>query len=217
MEQPAKLSSRESDPEAWPPLPFAEWENTRDTVHMWTQMVGKTRLALSPMLNHWWQVPLYVTSRGLTTSPIPYRARIFEVEFDFLGHRLLIRTSDGAERWIAFYPRSVADFYAEYMACLRSLGMEIKINTKRVEFSDPMPFEQDKKHASYDQLYVMRFWKILVNADCLFKEFRSRFVGKSSPVHFFWGSFDLAVTRFSVRRAPERKDTDPVTREAYAH
>jgi hypothetical protein len=201
----------------WPPLPYSEWESTRDTVHMWTQIVGKTRMALTPLENHWWNVPLYVTPRGLTTSPIPRRDGTFEVQFDFISHQLLFQTSDGLKASMRLLPRSVADFYAEYMATLRSLGIEARIYRKPVEFDDTTPFDEDRHHASYDAGYVERFRRILVNCDRVFKEFRSRFLGKCSPVHFFWGSFDLAVTRFSGRRAPVREGVDPVTREAYSH
>ena len=204
-------------PSEWPALPFAEWESTCDTLHMWTQIVGKTRMALAPLENHWWNVPLYVTPRGLGTSAIPCGQGTFEMEFDFLAHHLLLRTSTGSQHCIRLFPRSVADFYAEYMAALRSLGIEVGIYRTPVEFDDTTPFDQDQHHASYDAKYVESFHRILVNCDRLFKEFRSRFLGKSSPVHFFWGSFDLAVTRFSGRRAPQREGVDPVTREAYSH
>jgi hypothetical protein len=184
---------------------------------MWTQIVGKTRMVLAPPLNHWWHVPLYVTPRGLTTSEIPLDGGSFDVEFDFLAHRLAIRTSAGDERALARVPRSVADFYEEYMADLRSLGIEVKIDPVPSEFDDLTPYNDDRHHTSYDKAYVERFHQILVRADRLFQEFRGRFVGKCSPVHFFWGSFDLAVTRFSGRRAPLAKDADPMTREAYSH
>jgi hypothetical protein len=162
-------------------------------------------------------VPLYVTARGLSTSPIPYGHDTFDLEFDFISHRLIVRSSDGHEHSIPLYARSVADFYVEYMSCLRSLGIEVKIHRTPVEFDDPTPFDKDTHHASYDKEYVERFRRVLISADRIFKEFRSGFLGKSSPVHFFWGSFDLAVTRFNGRLAPERKDADPVTREAYSH
>jgi hypothetical protein len=184
---------------------------------MWTQIVGKTRLALTPRENHWWNVPLYVTPSGLSTSPIPFQRQTFEVEFDFVGHKLLITTSEGATHSLRLYPRSVVDFYREYMSCLRSLGIEVSIHRKPDEFDDPTPFDQDEHHASYDARHVESFRRILVNADRVFKEFRSHFIGKSSPVHFFWGSFDLAVTRFSGRRAAQGPDVDPITREAYSH
>jgi hypothetical protein len=168
-------------------------------------------------VNHWWNVTFYVTPRGLTTSTIPYGHKAFEVEFDFIRHQLLIETSTGEERSIELRPRSVADFYGEYMASLRSLGIEVKIHTAPDEFDDQTPFEQDVKHASYDRKYVENFWRILLNADRVFKQFRSHFMGKCSPVHFFWGSMDLAVTRFSGRRVPPPKGADAMTREAYSH
>ena len=206
-----------SKPAAWPDLPLAAWKPTCETLHMWTQIVGKVRLAFAPPMNHWWQVPLYVSSRGLTTSPIPYKKGIFEVEFDFLTHELVIQTNDGRNKRLPLRPLSVADFYAEFMASLRSLGIDVKIWTTPVEIPNPIPFERDTEHASYDREYVTRFWRSLVLCDEIFKEFRCGFVGKASPVHFFWGSFDLAVTRFSGRRAPPRPDADPITREAYSH
>ena len=201
----------------WPPLPFAEWEATCDTLHMWTQIVGKTRMVLTPPLNHWWHVPFYVSPRGLTTSTIPLPHGSFDVEFDFISHRLAIRTAAGEERAFSLYPRAVADFYQEYMACLRSLAIEVHIDTAPAEFDDPTPHDQDRHHASYDRAPVERFHRILVRADRLLRLFRSRFIGKSSPVHFFWGSFDLAVTRFSGRLAPGMEKADPITREAYSH
>src|SRR5215471_14769618 len=202
---------------AWPSLPLAEWKDTCDTLHMWTQIVGKIRLMLAPAQNHWWQVPLYVTSRGLTTSLIPYRERTFEIEFDLIDHNLIIQANSGATRALALVPRSVADFYKELMAILKSLGIELRIYAIPVEVPDPIPFEQDTVHASYDAQYANRFWRILTQTDLILKEFRGRFLGKCSPVHFFWGSFDLAVTRFSGRRAPEREGADGITREAYSH
>jgi hypothetical protein len=203
--------------DAWPELPLQAWQDTYATMHMWTQIVGKVRLALSPKINHWWEVPLYVNALGLTTSPIPYEAGIFEIQFDFIHHKLLIRTNHDAERVIALAPRSVADFYQEFMQCLQSLDIHVKIWKMPCEVPNPIVFDQDTKHASYDPEYANRFWRILVSADEIFKEFRSRFVGKSSPSHFFWGSFDLAVSRFSGRRAPAREGADSITREAYSH
>jgi uncharacterized protein DUF5996 len=202
---------------SWPELPLNAWQDTYHTLHMWTQVVGKVRLALSPRTNHWWEVPLYVNSRGLTTSPIPYGAGVFEVQFDFIRHQLTIHTSWGSTKTLALVPRSVADFYAEFMSALRSLGISTKIWTTPCEQPNPIPFERDTEHASYDPEYAQRFWKILFLCDAIFKEFRGKFIGKNSPVHFFWGSFDLAVTRFSGRRAPERPDADTITREAYSH
>ncbi|MGH2544966.1 MAG: DUF5996 family protein [Ardenticatenaceae bacterium] len=205
----------------WPPLPLAEWQDTCTTLHMWSQVVGKIRLEQSPMLNHWWQVPLYVTARGLTTSPIPYHNRTFEIEFDFIDHHLYIRTSDGAHDTLALAPRSVADFYQELMTKLHHLGIEVRLWTMPVEVPDPIPFDEDDVHASYDADYAHRFWRVLALTDRIFQAFRSRFIGKSSPVHFFWGSFDMALTFFSGRRAPEHPGApnvaDFVTREAYSH
>jgi Family of unknown function (DUF5996) len=203
--------------EVWPSLPLAEWKDTYATLHMWTQVVGKIRLVQSPHVNHWWQVPLYVTARGLTTSAIPYGTRIFEMDFDFITHQLIIRCDDGATTSIALAPRTVADFYREVMDKLQELQLNVKIWTTPVEIENPIPFEKDNEHSSYDPASANKFWRILVQADKVFKEFRSRFIGKVSPVHFFWGSFDLAVTRFSGKRAPEREGADAVTREAYSH
>ncbi|MGA7927316.1 MAG: DUF5996 family protein [Candidatus Sulfotelmatobacter sp.] len=202
---------------SWPALPLVAWQDTYATLHMWTQIVGKVRLALSPRVNHWWEVPLYVSARGLTTSSIPYEDEIFEVQFDFIEHELIIQTSWGASKTMALAPRSVADFHAEFMSALRALGIEVKIWTMPVEVPNPVRFEKDTQHASYDREYAHRFWKVLVLCDSIFKEFRAGFIGKDSPVHFFWGSFDLCVTRFSGRRAPERAGTDSITREAYSH
>jgi hypothetical protein len=205
------------DSSSWPSLPLAEWESTRATLHMWTQVVGKVRLALSPPVNHWWQVPLYVSPRGLTTSAIPYGDGAFEIEFDFAADNLVIRKTGQPTTLVRLYPRSVADFYGEVMAALRALGIDVKIWPMPVEISNPIPFPDDGEHASYDPEYVHRFHRILLHADAALKEFRGRFIGKASPVHFFWGSFDLAATRFSGRRAPERVGADRITREAYSH
>ena len=204
-------------PESWPALALSDWAGTCDTLHMWTQIVGKVRMALSPTVNHWWQVPLYVSARGLTTSPIPYRNIIFEIEFDFIAHTLNIVTNRGENKSMKLYPRTVADFYAEFLALLVSLDIHVKIWPMPVEVPAPIRFDQDTTHSSYDSRFVNAFWRILVTSDCIFKEFRSRFIGKVSPVHFFWGSFDLAVTRFSGRLAPERAGADRMTREAYSH
>ena len=201
----------------WPPLPLAEWQDTYATLHMWTQIVGKVRLALAPWVNHCWEVTLYVSARGLTTSPIPYERGIFEIEFDFLHHNLVIQTSEGTSKTIPLAPRPVADFYKEFMAALESLGIHVKIWNMPVEVPNPIAFDKDFVHASYDRDAVSRFWHALISVDTIFKEFRGRFIGKDSPVHFFWGSFDLAVTRFSGRRAPEREGADPITKEAYSH
>jgi hypothetical protein len=204
-------------PESWPALPLEAWQDTYATLHMWMQIVGKVRLAQSPLINHWWEVPLYISARGLTTSAIPYRDGIFEVEFDFLEHNLLIRTSQNQTMSLPLTPRSVADFYKEFMAALASLGIEVKIWNMPVEIPNPIAFDRDTQHASYDREYVTRFWRILLVVESIFQEFRSRFIGKNSPVHFFWGSFDFCVTRFSGRRAPEREAADVITREAYSH
>ncbi len=203
--------------DSWPELKFSEWQDTCATLHMWTQVVGKIRLAQTPLVNHWWNVPLYVSARGLTTSAMPYKDRIFEIEFDFIEHELRIECSDGAAKILDLRPQSVADFYAEVMSALRDLGIEIKIWTMPVEIPDPIRFEEDRVHASYDAEYANRFWRALVKMDDVLKDFRARFIGKVSPVHFFWGSFDMAVTRFSGKPAPEREGADIITREAYSH
>ncbi|HEY3824232.1 MAG TPA: DUF5996 family protein [Bryobacteraceae bacterium] len=213
----SNLISTEGPQPDLPPLPFAEWEATCDTVHMWTQIVGKTRMTLSAPQNHWWHVPLYVTPHGLNTSAIPFGKRTFDVEFDFVAHQVAIRTSEGEGRSIPLYPRSVADFYSEYMACLRSLGIEVKFDLAPQEFDDPTPYDQDQRHASYDTQYMERFRRILVQTDQILKQFRSRYIGKCSPVHFFWGSFDLAVTRFNGERCPPPAQTNPIMAEAYSH
>jgi hypothetical protein len=210
-------NKREILADAWPSLPLDAWHDTYATLHQWTQVIGKIRLAQAPHVNHWWQVPLYVTCRGLTTSPIPCGARTFQIDFDFIDHRLVVQTSDGANGSLALQPRTVAAFYGETMDCLRSLGLEVRIWTTPVEIPNPIPFEADREHDAYDPEYAHRFWRILVQADRVFTKFRGRFIGKVSPVHFFWGSFDLAVTRFSGRRAPPQPDADRVTREAYSH
>jgi hypothetical protein len=203
--------------EDWPALPLAAWEPTRATLHMWTQIVGKVRLVLTPYLNHWWQVPLYVSPRGLTTSAIPCKGQNFEIEFDFIEHALFIRKSDGVTKALRLEPKSVAAFHAEFMAALHAMGIEVNIWTMPVEIPDPIAFDKDTLHAAYDPEYAARFWRVLVRIDTVFKEFRGRFIGKASPVHFFWGSFDLAVTRFSGRRAPPMPAADPITREGYSH
>jgi hypothetical protein len=203
--------------EPWSELPLEAWQDTYATLHMWTQIVGKVRLALSPNINHWWGVPLYVNALGLTTSAIPYAGGNFEVQFNFVHHQLVIRTSNDAILTLALAPRSVASFYREFMGALASLGIAVKIWKMPVEIPNPIPFDQDTQHASYDPEYANRFWRILVSADEVFKDFRGGFIGKASPVHFFWGSFDLATTRFSGRRAPERVGADSITREAYSH
>ena len=206
----------------WPELPLSEWQDTYATLHMWTQIVGKTRLALAPMENHWWQIALYLTPRGLTTSAIPYGERSFAIDFDFIDHMLWLRTSDGATRAVALFARSVADFYVEYMAVLRTLGFEIALMPSPVEVQIAIPFAEDYEHAAYDPKAARRCWQILLQTDRVLKRFRGRFLGKASPVHFFWGSFDLAATRFSGRRAPRHGGGAPncpdyVMQEAYSH
>jgi Family of unknown function (DUF5996) len=203
--------------EAWPALPLAEWKDTCDTLHMWTQIVGKVRLALSPLINHWWEVPLYVSARGLATSPIPCPRGIFEIEFDFVDNTVQIMTSWNETRTIRLFTRTVAGFYREFMDALHSAGIEVKIWPMPVEVPNPIRFDQDVTHARYDPVFAHRFWRILVTLDTIFKEFRARFIGKASPVQFFWGSFDFAATRFSGRRAPPRPGADVITREAYSH
>ncbi len=184
---------------------------------MWTQIIGKVRLALTPLVNHWWNVPLYVTSRGLTTSRIPYGDRSFELWFDFLEHKLILETNEGIRRTLDLAPRTVADFYREFIAMLKAAKIDVTIWRMPVEVPDPIAFDQDRVHASYDAASVEKFWRILLSLDSIFNKFRAGFIGKSSPVHFFWGSFDLAVTRFSGRRAPDRPNADPITKEAYSH
>ena len=217
VRQPPRAS-----PGDWPDLPLSDWADTCATLHLWMQVVGKIRLAHAPMVNHWWQVPLYVTCRGLTTSPIPYGGRSFQIDFDFLDHRLMLHTSSGDIETIALGPRSVADFYAELMGRLRGLGLETRIWTTPVEIPDAIPFERDRSHAAYDAEYAARFWRVLVQVDRVLTEFRGQFLGKVSPVHFFWGSFDMAVTRFSGRTAPPLTGETPnlgawVMQEAYSH
>jgi hypothetical protein len=205
------------DIDRWPSLPLDRWRDTYATLHMWTQIVGKIRLSQTHLINHYWNATLYVTARGLTTSPIPHGRRVFQIDFDFIDHKLVVDTSDGARSIVNLEPRSVADFYQDLMATLKSMEIEVSIHAKPDEVADPIPFAEDTVHASYDKSYAQRFWQILVQVDRVFKEFRARFIGKCSPVHFFWGSFDLAVTRFSGRRAPERPGVDAITREAYSH
>ena len=208
--------------ENWPELPLDAWRDTYDTLHLWTQIIGKIRLAKAQTLNHWWQVPLYVTCRGLSTSPMPHESgRSFQIDFDFIDHRLQIEASDGSIESLQLGPCSVADFYSRIIGRLKALGLETRIWPVPVEIANPIPFEQDRVHAAYDAVYAHRFWRLLVEADSVLKEFRSNFIGKASPVHFFWGSFDIAVTRFSGRPAPPHPGAagvaDNVTREAYSH
>ena len=214
------MSNSHSAP--WPELPTAAWRETAETLQLWTQIVGKIRLLRTPWLNHSWHVTLYVTARGLTTSPIPDGARFFQIDFDFIDHQLRISTSDGATRQFALAGKSVAGFYAAIMAELAQLGIHVTIDEMPNELPEPIRFSQDTTHASYDPDAVQRFFQILVNAERVFKQFRTGFLGKASPVHFFWGSFDLAVTRFSGRRAPRHPGgvphlPDDVACEAYSH
>ncbi len=201
----------------WPALPIGQWQQTCDTLHMWSQVIGKVRLALAPPVNHWWHVPFYVTPRGLTTSAIPWRGETFAVDFDFLDHALIVTKSDGRSAALALHPMPVKTFYKETLAALAGAGIDVKIWPKPVEIADPIRFDEDETHAAYDAEWAQRFWRVLMSVDGVMKEFRSSFLGKCSPVHFFWGSFDLAVTRFSGRRAPEREGADRITREAYSH
>jgi Family of unknown function (DUF5996) len=216
------ISASNSPAEILPSLPLAEWQDTYTTLHLWTQIVGKIRLALAPTINHWWHSTLYVTPRGLTTGMIPYRHRAFEIRFDFIDRQLHIESSDGVTEQIALVSRSVADFYQAVMAALKDLDLEVRIWTMPQEIANPIPFERDYEHATYDPEFAQRCWQILVQADRMMTTFRSNFIGKSSPVHFFWGSFDLALTRFSGRTAPQHPGGVPgmadwVTREAYSH
>jgi hypothetical protein len=206
----------------WPELPLDSWKDTYATVHMWTQIVGKTRLALAPRENHWWNVTQYITSRGLTTSPIPFRDGTFTVDFDFVSHMLSVSTSDGGTAALPLVPRSVAEFYRVYLQLLQSLNLQVKIWPVPVEVEGWIPFGEDQVHRSYDAESATRAWQVLVQADRVLKRFRARFLGKASPVHFFWGSFDLATTRFSGRRAPVHPGGAPnlgkwVMQEAYSH
>jgi hypothetical protein len=208
--------------ETWPSLPLEEWRETYATLHMWTQVVGKIRLACAPMVNHWWQVTSYVTPRGLTTSPIPHGRRAFQIDFDFTGHRLVIATDAGAERSFELGSYPVAEFYGRVMRTMAELDVPVKIWPHPVEVEEPIPFEEDRRHATYDPEYASRLWRILVQVDRVLHRFRSGFIGKASPVHFFWGGFDMALTFFSGRRAPTHPGGIPhladwVTREAYSH
>jgi hypothetical protein len=206
----------------WPDLPLAAWSETCDTLQLWTQIAGKVRLALTPLINHWWNVTYRVTARGLAAPAIPYQGRSFDIVFDFLAHRLVIETSDGRVESLALKPMAVADFYAAFMQHLRSLDIDVHIWAVPSEIENAVPFDQDHTHAQYDPAYAQKFWQALVQANRVMNEFRARFIGKVSPVHFFWGSFDLAVTRFSGRTAPPPKGVTPnvaswVMAEAYSH
>jgi hypothetical protein len=218
----APSSGQQRGADAWPALPLDQWKDTYATLHRWSQIVGKVRLARMPWINHSWHVTLYVTARGLTTAAIPHDTKSFQIDFDFIDHQLLVRTSDGDARSVALRPRSVADFYRELMAALRELGVGVAIYPRPNELEDATPFAEDEAHASYDGDAAQRCWRVLAQAERVFTAFRARFLGKCSPVHFFWGAFDLAVTRFSGRPAPRHPGGVPhlpdwVAREAYSH
>ena len=212
----------QSDAARWPELPYAAWNDTCETLHLWTQVIGKVRLALTPWLNHSWHVTLHVTTRGLGTPPIVYQGRAFTIEFDFIDHVLWLRTSDGHFRQLMLKPMTVAEFYADVMVALREIGIDVRINEMPNEISGAVPFPDDRTHASYDRDFAQKFWRVLLSSHDVFSHFRTGFLGKVSPVHFFWGSFDLAVTRFSGRQAPPHPGgvpnlPDAVAREAYSH
>lgn len=216
----ARIEEKENA--TWPALPLAAWKETAATLHMWTQIVGKVRLTRTPWLNHSWHVTLYLNARGLTTSPIPHEEESFEIEFDFVDHNLLVRGSGGAQRSFPLRSMAVADFYEQLMTTLREMKLEVEISSSPNEVEPAIPFARDRTHAAYDAEYAQRFWRVLLQVDRVFKEFRARFIGKCSPVHFFWGSFDLAVTRFSGRIAPKHPGGVPhlpdfVAQEAYSH
>jgi hypothetical protein len=218
----SETSTSSPSASSWPDIPLAAWAETCDTLHLWTQVVGKVRLALTPLVNHWWNVTLYVTARGLVTSPIPSSTHTVDIAFDFIEHRLTIARSDGRSESLALAPMSVAEFYSEVMARLHRLGVDVHIWTMPGEIENAVPFDRDRTHAQYDRAAVERFHGALVQADRVLKTFRAGFIGKASPVHFFWGSFDLAVTRFSGRTAPPPKGVTPnvagwVMAEAYSH
>jgi hypothetical protein len=201
----------------WPELPLAAWRGTRDTLHMWTQIVGKTLLARSPAQNHWWHAALRVSPRGLASAPAVDGDRAFDIELDLIDHLLSVRTSDGRKTAMPLVPRTVRAFYEEYMSLLDALGLDVHLWTRPVEVPEPIPFDRDEIHREYDARWAHRFWQVLRRCDAAFRELAESYLGKQSPVHFFWGSFDLAMTRFSGRRAPERPGADRITREAYSH
>ncbi|HET6170085.1 MAG TPA: DUF5996 family protein [Terracidiphilus sp.] len=211
------MSQPPTHPEPWPALAWSDWAATADTLHMWTQIVGKTRLALTPLQNHWWNVPLYVTAHGLGTSAMPLGDDVLDIEFDFVTHHLHFRLGSGPEASMPLRPQTVANFYREYLACLESLGVTVKLNPMPVEVPNPIRFDLDTVHKSYDAEYAERFWRVLAQSEAVFRQFGTGFLGKVSPVHFFWGSFDLAVTRFSGQPAPPRDGADGIQREAYSH
>lgn len=211
-----------SENEQWPSLPLEKWQDTCSTLHLWMQIVGKVRLSQTPWTNHSWHVPFYLTSRGLTTSPIPCGERLFSIDFDFIAHRLLVSLDNGEGRELPLRPQTVADFHAEFFDALGGLGLKVTIHGKPNEIEEAIPFTEDRTHGSYDPDYANRFWRVLLQSDRVLKQFRAGFLGKCSPVHFFWGSFDLAVTRFSGRPAPPHPGgvpnlPDRIAREAYSH
>ena len=214
MDTASNVAGQERADASWPPLPLEAWQDTYDTLHMWTQIVGKVKLELCPYLNEWWEVALHPTARGLTTLPMPTERGALEMSFDFVDHNLRLNTTAGAVKAMPLIPRSVADFYHELMAALRALGVEVTINTLPDEVEHPIPCDQDHVHASYDPEYATRWWRILIRASKVFARYRSPFVGKSSPVQFFWGSFDLSETRFSGRPAEPPKGANHITRLA---
>jgi hypothetical protein len=201
----------------WSELPWDAWSQTADTLHMWTQIVGKTRLALTPLQNHWWNVPLYVTARGLGTSAMEYGSDVLSIEFDFVDHILWLRLGSGESESIELKAKSVADFYKEYRDCLKALGVSVKIWPTPVEVEHPIRFDLDTEHNSYDPEFAHRFWRVLVGTEQVFRRWTTDFLGKVSPIHFFWGSFDLTMSRFSGRKAPPRPGVDAMQREAYSH
>ena len=212
------MKNHVSDLGEWPALEWEQWKDTAETLHMYMQIVGKTRLALTPIQNHWWNVPLYVTARGLWTSAFPVgNGHLVDIEFDFVSHELVSRKSDGETRRLALHPMSVADFFTEFLRTLRAMDIELEIDPSPVELPKPVRFDRDTLHASYDKDAASRFWRVLIIADTLFKRFSTNFYGKISPVHFFWGSFDLAVTRFNGSKAPVRPGADSIQTEAYSH
>jgi hypothetical protein len=216
------MDDQASREQAWPALPLEAWADSCATLHMWAQIVGKIRLRESAPINHGWHSTLYVTARGLTTTPIPHGLRAFQIDFDFIDHELTVNVSDGTTARVALEPQTVAMFYRRVMGALRGLDLDVKIHHRPNEVPDPIPFERDEVHRAYDAAAVNRFWRVLVQSDRVFKQFRSGFIGKCSPVHLFWGALDLAVTRFSGRTAPEHPGgipnlPDRVTREAYSH
>ena len=213
----SEMRSRQSNSEIFPPLVLAEWEATKDTLQLWTQIVGKILLVQTPLVNHFWNVTLHVSARGLTTSAVPYEKGVFEIEFDFIDHNLVIKTNVGAIEIIKLEPKTVKLFYQEVFTALGSLGINPEIHKLPDEIPDATPFDEDETHHSYDGEYANRFWRALIEVDKIFSEFRSKFIGKASGVHFFWGSFDLAASRFNGELAPEREGADAVTRAGYSH